>query len=327
MSSPRWLPVFGGIMLLSAGILTAQTEERNVSADPEPFAHPDCPFFGAERERYVTDALRKSGAWHDGHQLSRMTAAVTGMLGYVPGGSRTYTFGQQHTAGTIDSYIWADFQKNNITPAPRTSDWEFIRRVTLDLTGRIPTPERTLIFVADNSTDKRAKLIDELIGKSEWVDKWTMFFGDLYKNTANRPSTAVNRFPQGRNAFYTWIKESLTNGKPYNQMASELIGTSSGDTYTDGQANFLVGSMVGGGPTQDIMDQMASDTFETFLGISHVNCLLCHNGRGHLDSLSLWGMNTTRYQAWQLASHMSRTQASRVNYDPTTNNVYYWSLQ
>src|SRR4051794_33559877 len=157
MSSPRWLPAFGGIILLSAGILAAQTEDRNASADPETFAHPDCAYFGPERERYITDMLRRSGAWRDGNPLTRMTQSVTAMLGYVPGGSRTYTFGQQHTAGTIDSYIWADFQKNNITPAPRTSDWEFIRRVTLDLTGRIPTADRTLAFVADNSSDKRAK--------------------------------------------------------------------------------------------------------------------------------------------------------------------------
>jgi hypothetical protein len=329
MSSPRWLPVLGGMMLLSAGILAAQTRERSNAIDPDTdtFAHPDCAWFGPERERYITDVLRKSGAWRDTHPLSRMTQSVTAMLGYVPGGSRTYTFGQQHTAGTLDSYIWADFQKNSITPAPRTSDWEFIRRVTLDLTGRIPKPDDVLIFVADTSSGKRARLIDDLMSKPEWVDKWTMYFGDLYKNTSNRPSTGVNRFPQGRNAFYTWIKDSLTNGKPYNQMASELIGSSSGNTYTDGEANFLVGSIVNGGPTQDIMDQMASDTFETFLGISHVNCILCHNGRGHLDSLSLWATNVTRYQSWQLASHMSRTQASQVRYDANNNNNYYWSLQ
>src|SRR5215472_578365 len=326
MQLPRWIPVTGGILLLSSGLLRAQTEDQTSSADPNTYAHPDCPYFGPQRERFVTDALRKAGVSPDTHKLSRTTEGVTAMLSYVPGGSRTYTFDQQHVAGSIDSYINADFQKYGITPAPRTTDWEFIRRVTLDLTGRIPTADRTLQFVADTASDKRAKLIDELLAKPEWIDKWTMFFGDLYKNTANRPSTGVNRFPQGRNAFYQWIKDSLTNEKPYNQMASELISISSGDTYNDGAANFLVGSMVNGGPAQDIMDQMASDTLEAFLGISHVNCLLCHNGRGHLDTLSLWGTNTTRYQAWQLASHMSRATAAQVRYDSTNNNVYYWSL-
>ena len=80
------------------------------------------------------------------------------------------------------------------------------------------------------------------------------------------------------------------------------------------------------GPTQDIMDQMAASTFDTFLGMTHVNCLLCHNGRGHLDAINLWATQTTRYQAWQLASYMSRTSTARTPVDPSNNNIYYWSL-
>ena len=143
-------------------------------------------------------------------------------------------------------------------------------------------------FVADTAPDKRARLIEELLAKPEWVDKWTMYFGDLYKNTVNKPSTGLNRFPRGRNAFYEWIKNSLAAEMPYDQMATVLISQDSTNSYDDGAANFLLGSIVTGGPTQDIMDQMTADTFETFLGINNVNCLLCHNGRGHLDSLSLW---------------------------------------
>jgi hypothetical protein len=257
-----------------------------------------------------------------------MTTAVNQMLGYVPGGSRTYNYDQSHAAGSIDSYIFADLQANNIAPAPKTTDWEFIRRVTLDLTGRIPNPDRVLTFVADTAPDKRAKLIDELLAKPEWVDKWTMFYGDLFKNTTNKASTSLNRFAQGRNAFYQWIKQSLTDGKPYNQMAAELVSIQSDSTYTDGAADFLVGSIVTGGPTQDIMDQMTADTFDTFLGVTHVNCLLCHNGRGHLDTLSLWATSTTRYQAWQLAGFLSHTGATRVVPDPANSpNVFYYSLQ
>ena len=80
------------------------------------------------------------------------------------------------------------------------------------------------------------------------------------------------------------------------------------------------------GPTQDIMDQMTASTFDTFLGMTHVNCLLCHNGRGHLDSINLWATSTTRYQAWQLASYMSRTSTARTPVDPSNNNIYYWCL-
>jgi hypothetical protein len=304
-------------LLVCAGVLSAQ--ELAVE-------HADCPYFGPGRERFVTESVRKSLGMRPAHELTAMTAAVGKMLSYIPGGSRTYNYDQGHAAGSIDSYIFADLQAHNITPAPKTTDWEFIRRVTLDLTGRIPTPDRVLTFVADTTPDKRAKLVDELLARPEWLDKWTMFYGDLFKNTVTKPSTGLNRFAQGRNAFYQWINQSLANGKPYNQMATELISIQSDSTYNDGAADFLVGSIVGGGPIQDIMDQMTADTFDTFLGVTHVNCLLCHNGRGHLDSLSLWATSTTRYQAWQLAGFLSYTGATRVN-DPSNANVFYYSLQ
>jgi len=183
-----------------------------------------------------------------------------------------------------------------------------------------------LTFVADTSADKRAKLVEELMGKPEFVDKWTMFFGDLFQNTTVKPSTNVNRQAGGRNAFYNWIKDAVAKNKPYNQVAKELISPTVDDTFTDGSGNFLVGAVVTMGPNQDIMDQMAANTMQTFLGVSHVNCVLCHNGRGHLDNVNLWGVSTTRYQAWQLSSYFSHTQAAQVRYDPNNNNNFYWSL-
>ena len=72
-------------------------------------------------------------------------------------------------------------------------------------------------------------------------------------------------------------------------MATELIAAAATNTYDDGAVEFPGGRRWSPtGPTQDIMDQMTANTFDTFLGMTHVNCLLCHNGRGHLDALSLW---------------------------------------
>jgi hypothetical protein len=330
MCVPRWILLACGIVAFgSSGMLIGQTDPDPLpAAQGEPqiqYAEPDCPFFGPDRERFFTDALRRKSGMAAVRRLSATTDAVGKMLGFVPGGSRTYNFDQTHTAGSIDSYIFADFQSNGITPAAKTTDWEFVRRVTLDLTGRIPAVDRVLTFVADTAPDKRARLVEDLIAKPEWADKWTMYFGDLYQNTSNRPSTGVNRFAAGRNAFYAWIKDSLAKDKPYNQMATELIAASTDNTYNDGPSNYLVGSVVTMGPTQDIMDQMAAGAFDTFLGMTHVNCLLCHNGRGHLDGINLWAANATRYQAWQLASHLSRTSAARIQ-DPANSNVSYWNL-
>ena len=317
MFAPRWILLVCGIAALNfAGTLAGQTDQGAADAPPIPNRKPSSrspTVLSSEpdRERYFTDALRRKSGMAPVRRLSATTNAVGKMLGFVPGGSRTYNFDQAHAAGSIDSYIFADFQANGINPAPKTTDWEFVRRITLDLTGRIPTPDRVLSFVADTAPDKRAKLIEELLAKPEWIDKWTMYFGDLYQNTDNKPSTSLRRFPTGRNAFYGWIKDSLTKGKPYNQMATELIGAAATNTYEDGPSNFLVGGVVTMGPTQDIMDQMTANTFDTFLGMTHVNCLLCHNGRGHLDRVNLWAMQTTRYQAWQLRILLVATPARR----------------
>jgi len=334
MKKPQLWSVLNGVSILAfTGMLVGQTGDSPALSDPDQLtvSHPECSFFGPQRERFVREALQAMGRRDPrAFALSSTTEKVSAMLGSAPGGSRTYTYDQSHQSGSIDSYIFADFQANSITPAPATTDWEFIRRVTLDLTGRIPTSDRVLIFVADTTPDKRAKLIDELLAKPEWIDKWTMFYGDLYQNTQVRNTTSLNRFPQGRNAFYQYIHDSLANGKPYNQMATEMISTAAENSYTTGPTNYLLNGYITGGPMQDIVDAMTASTFDTFMGMTHVNCLLCHNGRGHLDAISLWGANTTRYQAWQLSSYMSHTQLARVTADPTAmpvnNNIYYWSV-
>jgi hypothetical protein len=278
------------LWLASSSLLTAQ------------FAHPDCPFFGPQRNRTKARAL------------SAKTTQVSKALGTKAETHAAHKPASAYAAGSIDSYIFADLETNGIAPASPTTDWEFIRRVTLDLTGRIPTVDRVLRFVADTTPDKRAKLVDELLAAPAWADKWTMYFGDLYRNTANRASTGVNRSPAGRNSFYYWIKDSLTANKPYNQMATELITPLAESNWDNGPINWLVGGAVTGAvPMQDSVDQMTANVFATFLGIGHMDCLLCHNGRGHLDSLSLWASTTTRYQAWQTASFLSHTQAQLLS--------------
>ena len=108
-----------------------------------------------------------------------------------------------------------------------------VPRLTAPSVGLTVVNPETVAFVASTDPQKRSKLVDQLLSAPEWVDKWTMFYGDLFKNTDNQPSTALRRFPQGRNAFYKWIHDSLANGKPYNQMATELISTADPNSYNN----------------------------------------------------------------------------------------------
>lgn len=282
--------------------------------------HTDCSFFSTEREKYARET-------RDRFWRSRLTDEVSNFRrqALIPGGTRTKQLQDQVSDSPIDIAINAELQKRNISPAEKTTDFEFARRVSLDLTGRVPSYDALIEFTGNPSATKRTEFINQLLNTPEWADKWTMYFGDMYRNTRN--SGVTPRFDQGRNAFYRWIKASLDANKPYNQMASELIASKSRNSFDDGTVNFLIGSDTNGGPNQDDYDQMAADISATFLGVSHLNCVLCHNGRGHLDSISLWGRNAKRSDSWGMAAYFARTVFSATRPDPATNpNLRYYAI-
>src|SRR5215467_6031324 len=116
MTVPRWQLISGITLLACSGALFGQDTG---------YSDVDCPFLGPQRARFYTDATRRQAGIPESRHLSATTQRVREALGFLPGGSRTYNFDQKHAAGSIDSYIYADFQANGITPAPRTTDWEF----------------------------------------------------------------------------------------------------------------------------------------------------------------------------------------------------------
>ncbi|MDX2040229.1 MAG: DUF1549 domain-containing protein [Acidobacteriota bacterium] len=208
----------------------------------------------------------------------------------------------------IDNILFDKMGRDGIQSAPLCTDEEFIRRAYLDITGRIPSATDVTAFLADNSATKRDALVDKLIGSPEYVDKWTMFFGDLYRNNAR--SVNVQRYSGGRDAFYNYIKDAVSKNKAYNQMATEMIAND-GDNFVQGQVNFIVGGIVPMGPAQDTMDGTAVEVTRAFLGINATDCLLCHDGAGHLDQVNLWGSQKTRSDAWGMSAFFARTRRQR----------------
>ena len=301
------------VPLLAAAVALAWAQESS-----------ECMFFGPQHDRIIEAGQFRSKPGRFSEATARVLSRMGEMQNFVPGGSRTNSQLQLDELGTIDRHIYGTLQARGVTPAPRTTDHEFIRRVTLDLTGRIPTPERVTTFLADARANKREVLIDELLAKPEWVDKWTMFYGDLFR--MNSVNTQIRRDGDGVSAFQTWLALALRSGKPYSQMATELITATGSNSFENGELNFLPGSFQAMVVVQDTYDQQAADVAKTFLGLGHLNCLLCHNGRGHLNTLSLWGTSTTRQQAWGMASYFSRTSLTRTSIVPGNVNPYYWSI-
>ena len=322
---------FLGTFFIGCGLASAQGL-LDLAAD-KPVSDPICPRFLQNLDTKGGTGVAVSGLTSPQAQHAARLAALTrrietgldaAALPGVPGGSRTGDAGTVGNLGLIDKYIFSAMENAGVQPADPTNDYEFIRRVTLDMTGRIPDPNRVLLFAASTDPNKRTALVEELLARPEWVDKWTMFFGDLYRN--NSANSQIRRYADGVEAFYQYLKGALSSNKPYNLIAQDLITATGDNSYTTGTLNYLAGGVATGGPIQDIFDLQTANIANDFLGITHVNCLLCHNGRGHLDTLSLWASQQSRVAAWGLSSFLSRTYTSNTRVDSATVTPYYWGI-
>lgn len=218
----------------------------------------------------------------------------------------------------IDTQIAARLQKNAIVPAKIAGDTEFLRRVSIDLTGTIPSPAEVDAFVADSAPDKRARKIDDLLRSDAFTDRWTMWFGDLVQNVS--VSDSSREYYLGRNAYYTWIKDSIRTGKPYDAMVREVLA-GEGDNFQSGVANYIVRQLQNNGPPQDTYDNLAAHSVEKFLGIP-ILCISCHSGPGHLELVNIYLRGKSREDFWKMAAFFSRTTSRGSRYtDPNNPNA------
>src|SRR5262249_33809996 len=118
----------------------------------------------------------------------------------------------------VDEHIFSKMERDGIPHAALTSDNEFLRRVMLDLTGRIPSPQDVTAFAADPDPAKRNKLIAKLLSSEEYVDKWAYTFMDIFR--------ANGKMGRGQNLFHYWMKENLRVDRPYDDVARSIIASS-----------------------------------------------------------------------------------------------------
>lgn len=216
----------------------------------------------------------------------------------------------------VDEEIFGAMEAAGIAPTRLATDAEFIRRVTLDLTGAIPQASRVASFLADTRADKRERLVDELLASDAFADRWTLWFGDLVQNVVAASNTRL--YPGGRNAYYLWIRDSIRAGKPYDAMVRELL-SGSGDSYLSGPPNYAVRQIQRNGPPQDTYDNLAARSVEKFMAIPF-ECVSCHSGPGHLELVNSWLAKKQRSDFWGTAAFFARTaiRPVRVSEDPPT---------
>jgi len=219
----------------------------------------------------------------------------------------------------VDDEIFGKMEADHVPSAPRSSDTEFLRRVTLDLTGRIPDADVVVAFVADPSPDKRSRMVDTLLASDAFVDRWTFYYDELLQNT--RVSSAGSLWNQNMNAYHAYIQDAVRSHKPWDVMAREMIGAT-GVTTTNAAANYILRQQQENGPAQDTYDNLASATAATFLGLNAALCTSCHNGQGHLDAINLWGSTVKRQDFWGMAAFFSRVTITRTGtYDTSFSTI------
>ncbi len=218
----------------------------------------------------------------------------------------------------IDTHIFAKLSQDGVQPAARAGDAEFLRRVTLDLTGTIPTPDEAQAFLADAASDKRAKKIDALLGSEAFNDRWTMWLGDLVQNVQVAQNS--REYYLGRNVYYAWIRESIASRKPYDAMVREVLA-GEGISFNVGVANYVVRQLQRNGPPQDTYDNLAAHSAEKFLGVPML-CISCHDGVGHLELVNTYLRNKKREDFWKMAAFFAKTRARGERYtDPANPNA------
>jgi hypothetical protein len=163
----------------------------------------------------------------------------------------------------IDRLVDAKLERLKIQPSPVTDDATVFRRLSLDLTGRLPSPERVRAFLDDPAPSRlrRAKAIDRLIASPEYVDHWTVKWSDLLQSSRKFLGE------KGAYEFQQWIHEAIASNRPYDKLVRELL-TARGSSYDNPAANYFR-------VTREPKPAMEKTT-QVFLGVRMV-CAQCHD--------------------------------------------------
>ena len=160
----------------------------------------------------------------------------------------------------IDTHVDRHLKQLNISPSPIAGDATYLRRVYLDIIGKLPTPDEADMFLKHPAKDKRAKLVEALLARPEFADYWALQWSDLLR---------VDRLKLGHanaHLYYKWIRESFARNKPMDAIARELL-TAEGP-LTEQPAGYFYRAAEGTG-------DMAAMVSQVFLGV-RITCAECH---------------------------------------------------
>ncbi len=161
----------------------------------------------------------------------------------------------------IDEQIFARLKQLRINPSAICDDVTYLRRATLDLTGLLPTAAEAKAFLGDERSDKRARLIDEILERPAYAEFWSQKWADLLRveeKTLDR---------KGVEAFNAWLRSCVATNKPIDEFVRELV-SARGSSYSSPASNYY--------RAMRTTDMRAESTAQIFLGV-RLQCARCHN--------------------------------------------------
>ncbi len=190
------------------------------------------------------------------------SAAVCFALAWIS--SATAAPSTASVAKRIDQALAQDVFSDSTALAPRSDDETFLRRVTLDLVGDIPTPETVIAFLLDPSADKRERLVQTLLDDSHYGKNWARYWRDVIFFRAQEERARI----VAANAMVADLAEQLNDSVGWDQIATEFI-TARGDVKENGLAAIILAQ---NGRTEETTAEMS----RIFLGIQ-IQCAQCHD--------------------------------------------------
>ncbi len=162
----------------------------------------------------------------------------------------------------IDELVFAKLKSLGVPPSAVSDDATFLRRVTVDIAGRLPTADETRQFLADADPNKRDRWIETLLASPGYADYFANKWASILRN-----KRANANYAHGTYAFHSWIRHSLYTNKPYDQFAREILAAS-GEVSQNPPVVWY----------REVKDtnQQVEDTAQLFLGL-RIQCARCHH--------------------------------------------------
>ncbi len=181
------------------------------------------------------DGLVVGGAQGDTHVIVFYDNEVVNVPVLFPSTTSTKSGMPFDNPTPIDQLVMDKLNKLNIHPSILSDDTTFLRRVSLDVTGTLPTPDQIESFIADNDPDKRTKKIESLLETNAYAAWWTTFLCDMTGNNSNQ-LRRVSYSDTPSKAWYQWIYKRVSENTPYDEIIRGIVLSETrtqGESFTD----------------------------------------------------------------------------------------------